>query len=88
MLTDGVEEWWDDVEIALDAAKHDYPILDSVSPYGELVVAYDRLSDLADECRLLAEAATGQGRELLLKIAGLCDRATLATDSELRFNGD
>lgn len=88
MLTGGVEEWWDEIESALDAAKNDYPILGSVSPYGELVVVYNRLTDLADESRRLAEATTGRVRALLLKIADLCDRASMATDAELRFNGD
>lgn len=87
-LTGGVEEWWDDVEIVLDTDGSDYPILESVSPYGELVVAYDRLADLADESRRLAGATTGRVHTLMLRIADLCDQASAATDAELRFNGD
>lgn len=86
-LIDGVEEWWDGVEAALETSADHYPILDSVSPYGELTVAWDRLRDLAGEASRLAETTTGRARALLLKIAELCARAT-ATDFELRFNGD
>jgi hypothetical protein len=86
-LIDGVEEWWDGVEAALEASEDEYPILDSVSPYGELTVPCDRLRDLAGESSRLAESTTGRVRALLLKIADLCARAT-ATDFELRFNGD
>jgi hypothetical protein len=87
-LTGGIEEWWDDVEIALDGAESDYPILETVSPYGELVVAYDRLADLAAESRRLAGATKGRVHALMLSIADLCDRAFAATDAELRFSGD
>jgi hypothetical protein len=87
-LTGGVEEWWDDVELALDDAERDHPILDSVSPYGELVVAHDRLPDLADECRRLADTIGGRAGALLLRIADLCDRAAASNDAELRFDGD
>jgi hypothetical protein len=88
VLTGGVEECWDAVESALDVGMGEYPILDSVSPYGELVVAHGRLADLADESRRLAATTTGQVHALLLKIANLCEQASAATDAELRFNGD
>jgi hypothetical protein len=88
VLTGGIEEWWDDVERALDSAANQYPILDSVSPYGELVVAHDRLADLATESRRLAARNPGHVRALLLKIAELCDRASVSTDAQLRFDGD
>jgi len=84
---DGVEEWWDGVEAALEASEDEFPILDSVNPYGELTIPCDRLADLAGESRRLAETTTGRVRALLVKIADLCARAT-ATDFELRFNGD
>jgi len=87
VLVDGVEEWWDDVESALSAADGDYPVLTSVSPYGELVIAPDRLRDLASESRRLA-ADAGRAGTLLQKIADLCQRALAAPDAELRFNGD
>lgn len=88
-LVDGVEEWWDDVEIAVAAAGNDCPILESISPYGELSLAPALLGDLADECRRLAgQAAQPRVGELLLKIAGLCERAAESDAAELRFNGD
>lgn len=87
-LVDGVEAWWDDVEGALDIAPGDYPILDSISPYGDFVVAFASLQDLAGECLRLAQAATGTLEGLLSKIADLCARASMTTDAELRFNGD
>jgi hypothetical protein len=87
-LVDGVEEWWDDVEGALDIAQEDYPILDSISPYGELVLASGRLQDLADECLRLAQTANGRLEALLLRIASLGARATMTSDAELRFKGD
>ncbi len=86
-FVDGVEEWWDGVEAALEASQDEYPILDSVSPYGELRIPGDRLRDLAAESSRLAETTTGRVRALLLKIADLCSRATVI-DFELRFNGD
>lgn len=84
-LVDGVEQWWDDVERDLDSADGDYPILTSVSPYGELRLATSRLPDLADECFRLAEGG-GRSRALLLMIADLCRKAT--PEGELRFDGD
>lgn len=87
-VVDGVEEWWDGVEGALATAEDDYPILDSISPYGELIVAHDRLLDLAAESSRLAETTSGRVGDLLQRIAALCERATGATDAELRFDGD
>jgi|SRR6185437_16036827 hypothetical protein len=88
VLVDGVEEWWDGIERALLPAEGEYPILESISPYGDVRIPADRLSDLADECRRLSKASTGKVRSLLCKIADLCDRARETGDAELRFNGD
>lgn len=88
-LVDGIEEWWDGVEAALTAAQEDYPILDSISPYGDLTLAFDRLKDLGSESRRLAESADkAKLRSMLLKISELCERARTTPGSELRFNGD
>jgi hypothetical protein len=87
-VIDGVEEWWDGVERAIAGAEDDYPILDSISPYGELIVAHDRLRDLAAEASRLAATTSGRVSQLLLRIAALCERATATTDAELRFDGD
>ncbi len=87
-LVDGIEDWWDDVEGALVTAQADFPILDSIGPYGDLVIASDRLQDLAGECLRLAETANGRSQVLLRKIADLCVKAIMTSDAELRFNGD
>lgn len=87
-LIDGVEEWWDGIEQALLAAADEYPIIESISPYGDVRIPADRVADLAAECRQLGQASTGKLRSLLLKIAELCDRAAAMDDAQLRFNGD
>jgi hypothetical protein len=85
---DGVEEWWDGVEAALDAAEEQYPILDSISPYGEVTIPRKYLTDLAEECRRLRLRSPERIRALLLKIAELSERAVDDPDAELRFDGD
>jgi hypothetical protein len=85
---DGVEEWWDGVEAALGTAKESYPILDSISPYGEVSIPRDRLADLADECRRLRLRSTERVGALLLKIAELSERVIDDPHTELWFDGD
>ncbi len=88
-LTGGVEEWWDGVEAALAGTTDDYPLLASVSPYGEWIVPLDRVSDLGAEARRLANATTsGRTAELLSRLADLCTQVEGQTDAELRFSGD
>jgi hypothetical protein len=86
-LVDGVEEWWDDVESALEGADGEYPILDSISPYGDRTIPPDRLQDLAIECSTLAQTGSERLRSLLRKLADLCGRAS-ESQAELRFSGD
>lgn len=87
-VVDGAEEWWDDVESALEASEHVLPILESISPYGEVTVPRDRLRDLAYECRLLQPMSTPRIQSLLQKIWELCEMAFETPDAELRFDGD
>lgn len=87
-VIDGAEEWWDDVENALEASEHTLPILESISPYGELTVPHDRLLDLANECRLLQPMGTPRIQSLLQKVWELCEMAFVTPDAELRFEGD
>src|SRR5207248_7721872 len=88
-LVDGVEEWWDDVETALASADRDYPILASISPYGDLTLAPSLSAQLAEECHGLAKATTNtKVSELLVKIAALAARAAASGLASLRFNGD
>jgi len=88
VVVDGVEQWWDRVEAALDQAQEHFALLDSISPYGHLSIPHERLLDLADECRRLAASVGGAVEPRLLKIAELCGRAAAANDAELRFEGD
>lgn len=85
---DGVEEWWDGVEAALGAAKEPYPILDSISPYGEVTIPRDRLADLVDECRRLQLRSTERTGALLLRVAEFIERVIDDPDTELWFDGD
>ena len=87
-VIDGVEEWWDGVESVLADSDDRYPILDSISPYGDVTIGSDRLPDLEVESRDLARHATGDVRVLLLRIADLCQRAAAGTGAQLRFDGD
>lgn len=84
----GVEQWWDDVEAALARDEEHFALLESISPYGEVSIPRERLTDLADECRRLGPRVGGSVESLLLEIAELCDRAAAGSDSELRFDGD
>jgi hypothetical protein len=87
-LVDGIDEWWDDVELALTNVDGDYPLLDGVDPYGDLTLPRDRLDDLARECRDLAGRSQPNASALLLKLADLCDRAIARPGTFLQFNGD
>ncbi len=88
VLVDGLEQWWDDVEAALDSTEEDLPILASISPYGEVTIPHDCLLDLADECRRLQPTSQERIQTVLSKIAQLSERAVTASDAELRFEGD
>jgi hypothetical protein len=88
VLVAGVEHWWDDVEAALGREEEHFALLESINPYGQVIVPRERLMDLADECRRLGPRVGGSVETLLLKIAELCDRAASGADSELRFDGD
>ena len=88
VLVDGVEQWWDDVEAALDATEDDLPILASISPYGQVTIPHNRLSDLADECRRLQPTSPERIQTVLSKIAQLSERAATAANAELRLEGD
>ncbi len=88
VLVAGVEQWWDDLEEALGREEEHFALLESISPYGQVNIPRERLSDLADECRRLGPRVGDSVKSLLLKIAELCDRAAAGADSELRFDGD
>ena len=88
VLVDGVEQWWDRVEAALDREQEDFALLESISPYGQVRIPHECLLDLAGECRRLSLRAGGAVEPLLLKIAELCDRAAATSEVELRFDGD
>jgi len=87
-LVDGVEQWWDAVEAALDSADGEYALLESIDPYGAVTITRQRLPDLARECRQLPLVSSSQIRPALLKIAELAEHAVATPDAELRFNGD
>ena len=88
-LVDGVEEWWDDVANAVATAASDYPLLTSISPYGDLDLSPGMLEALAEECRRLASETTIKRlADLLLKTADLCERAATSEAAVLRFDGD
>jgi hypothetical protein len=87
-LVDGVEQWWDAIEAALDQTQGDFVLLESISPYGETRVPADRLEDMAEECRRLASQARRSVAPLLLRIAELCEAGARTDDGELRFEGD
>ncbi len=88
VLADGLEEWWDRVEAAIDSAPGNFPLLASISPYGQARIPHGRLADLADECRRLQPSAIGSAGALLLRIADLSDQGFATSDAELRFEGD
>jgi hypothetical protein len=87
-LVDGIEDWWDDVEAALSTTSDSYPILHSISPYGEQTIPPNRVRDLATEAHDLAGKTTGHTSKLLRKLARLSERAAEAPSAELRFDGD
>ena len=87
VLVDGVEEWWDRLEAAINSAPGDFALLESISPYGQARIPQERLVDLADECRRLGVIAAAPARSLLLLIADLCERGSATNDAELRFEG-
>lgn len=86
-VADGVEAWWDDVETAAHQALARFPLLKSISPYGDVAVPVDRLNELADECEELARDARTEASAILLKIADLARRTVDGEFAELRFNG-
>jgi hypothetical protein len=90
VVVDGIEHWWDDLEAALDRDEATFPLLESISisPYGQIRIPHERLLELANECRLLAPRVGGTVHTLLVKVAELCDRAAVGTDTELSFDGD
>lgn len=85
---DGIEQWWDGVEAALELDEEDFILLRGISPYGQVHVPHECLVDLASECRRLASCASSSVEALLLKIAELCDLAAAGSDAELRIEGD
>lgn len=87
-LTDGAEQWWDDVEIAVDASRLDLPLLDSINPYGELRLHPPMIRDLAREIEALLPSAPEAIKPFLRKLAGLCEQGSKHNGSELRFVGD
>jgi hypothetical protein len=88
-LVEGVEEWWDDIELALESSARDYPLLESISPYGDVTMTPTSLERLVDECQRLADEASGAPlKRLLLEISELGQKAIASEDGALRFNGD
>jgi hypothetical protein len=88
VAVDGVEVWWDDIETTLSGNAATYPILETISPYGDARIPHERLHELAAECRLLANVRPKDASTALLKIADLSERAARRSDYELRFDGD
>jgi hypothetical protein len=88
LAVDGVEVWWDDVEVALSVNAGSYPILDTISPYGDARIPDERLVELAGECRRLANDCQTDARTALLEIADLAERTARLPDYEMRFDGD
>lgn len=85
----GVEDWWDDIELALAVDPERYPLLRAVDPYGDAVVSAAGIAAFRAELGALRAAATGRTREQVTRLVGLCDEALAAGDAaELRFRGD
>jgi hypothetical protein len=87
-LVDGIELRWDPIEALLAGQENRYPILDSVSPYGELHLAGPAIRQLASECRSLASQTSGSVRAALNAIGTLCEQGDKSGAAELRFEGD
>lgn len=87
-LVDGFEQWWDDVEAALQVSGLELPVLRNVDPYDEVQLPRTQLGDLIDECRQLSLTSPPNVSKILLKIAQLSDEALRHPDSALWFNGD
>lgn len=84
----GMEEWWDPVDLALGDQRWRFPVLSTVDPYADAVIAGQQLEQLAAEARSLAETAHESAARLLLRLADLCDRASQLDGGDLRFEGD
>lgn len=85
---DGVEAWWDEVEGAAHRAPHHYPLLSGISPYGDVTIPVDRLSELATECDAMTAESGPRTNALLMRIADLARRTVAGEFDELRFDGD
>jgi hypothetical protein len=87
-VVDGVEQWWDDVDLLLTSRSGDFRVLETISPYGRSQPPRHLLPDLAAECRRLGADAKGSTAALLLRISELAERAVSTDGAELVFDGD
>jgi hypothetical protein len=87
-VVDGVEAWWDNVEIAAHRSPDRYPLVTTISPYGDVIVPANQLDELARECEELAREAESGTIGFLVKIADLARRTAVGEFADLRFNGD
>jgi hypothetical protein len=87
-VADGTEQWWDEVDEAIDGAAVKYPLLDAIDAYGETRLQSPWLADLAKECRELQEVAPESLRPFLMRLAAFCDRGSANRTGQLRFVGD
>lgn len=88
VVVDGAEAWWDEVESTAHRGPERFPLVTTISPYGDVAVAADRLDQLRRECLDLAREARPDTAAFLVKIAELARRTATGEFAELRFNGD
>jgi len=88
-LADGTEAWWDGMEAALtNDTSAEYPLLDRVDPYNDVVFVHGELDGLASELRTIMVHAHEGVQALVLKLIELCLAGTTARDAQLKFFGD
>lgn len=88
VVVDGAEAWWDEVESAAHRRPEHYPLLTTISPYGDVIVPANRLDELRRECLELARETRPDTGAFLARIADLARRTAAGEFAELRFNGD
>jgi hypothetical protein len=85
-VVNGIEMWWDDLDVALTGRDEEYPLLSRVDPYGDVVFGANVLDGVLAELEKLANSEPHLSN--IAKIRALCIEGLSSEQSELRFSGD